>query len=667
MSTSSKRKVRNSHSMPLTSYVSSVRGSTSIYEFVDRIHGILYSREALGGLDAVKGALPIVAYVLKKGLGDEMRMERTVNRLLGDLRTAKNDIITFVITTRSKLYRNPELDQFLASIKDTLRGIQLTTLRRFLEVLKHREVLRAMLREDILGALFEKMVYNEFKGGGGKYLTHRNIVITMREVAWELFIKEDPEGIQNINVYDPCAGSSRFLTCWIEKIKRRERLPNNSISEYASRHLFGTDKFPEMVGVSALNMIIHGNGVSNIFRADATDHLGFLADFGSVIAFLQDFRDSWSRVKGKLSGSTFYRDVERIITPREDKIYSLADEILEKISHRKVDINMNSQEIEALYQTVYALAKMDIALKELRSLVKLAERASYPAIHFLMKYVWSKQNEQLKKGFNLIMTNPPMGRVGKGMGGRGELQITDRHILSQYGLATKMWIPIAPKKVLTPLCKRKGISSKEDLRHRLMDELGTEWINMKDLGQYRYEVNFQDDELGWEHPMFFDSTWKPLVLLEALPIQVLMLEQFLRVVRKNGGLVFSVIDVGVLNNPGDEYVRQFLFGQHAKIKAMIELPHGAFRYCGSGTKTCLALYERVDKVPEDYEFFASDVECMGYDIRSKEAIPQAENDLPKSICEWKGTLGLDLPEEHEECGWEEQRTCRWWLKEFETV
>lgn len=666
MNPSLKGKVRNRHSMPLASYISGGQGSTNIYEFVDRIHSILYSGEARGGLDAVKGALPIIAYILKKGAGNEDTMAETVELLLRDLRTARNAIIAFIITTKSRLYRNPELDRFLASIEDTVRGIQLTTLRRFLETLRNKEVIRSLLKGDILGALFEKMVYNEFKGGGGKYLTHRNIVIVMREIACALFEKAGGETHES-TIYDPCAGSSRYLTFWMDKVRRKNGLTSVSITEYAKQHLFGTDKFSEMVGISALNMIIHGNGVSNIFRADATDHLGFLSDFGAVIDFAKNFRDSWSQVRQKLLGTTFTTEVQQIVIPREDKIYSFADAILKKIDERKIEVNLNSEEIEALYQVIYTLAKMDIALKQLPGLAKLAEKASYPAIHFLVKYVWAKQNEQLKKGFDLIMTNPPMGRLGKGKGGKGQLQITNKHILAQYSVATKIWIPKAPKKILQELCKKKGISLKGYPRGKLIDLLGTEWIDIKDLSWHTYEIVFKDDELSWKYPLFYGSDWEPLVTKQALPIQVLMLEQFLRVARRNGGLVFSVIDVGLLNNPGDEYIRQLLFRQLSKIKAIIELPHGAFRYCGSGSKTSLILYERVEEAPEDYSFFVADVKNMGYDVRSKEATPKAENDLPRAICEWKRSLGLALPPEHGSCGWEKRRTCAWWVKEFEMV
>ncbi len=63
----------------------------------------------------------------------------------------------------------------------------------------------------------KKMVYEAFKGGAGQYLTHRNLVITMREIAWAQFEAEGFSPI-NVKVYDPCAGSARFLTFWLEKI-----------------------------------------------------------------------------------------------------------------------------------------------------------------------------------------------------------------------------------------------------------------------------------------------------------------------------------------------------------------------------------------------------------------------------------------------------------------
>jgi hypothetical protein len=639
----------------------------SIYDIVNRIHNILYGGEGLAGLDAVRGALPIIAYLLKKSK-DEAEMEKNLTVLLADLRNAQNSIIAFVVTTRSKLYRNTELDQFLTSVETSIANMQITTLRRFLEALKNEDIIKALMREDVLGALFEKMVYNEFKGGGGKYLTHRNMVITMREFAWALIEGKYPNQASNYTVYDPCTGSSRFLAFWMDKVKKESNFSDSAMSEYASQHMFGTDKFPEMVGISGLNMVIHGNGVSNIFRADATDHFGFLSDFGSVVTFLNSFNESWPTIKGKLIGSTFTQKIQEIIAPREDQLYSLYNQINTDIPNGRIVIDMNNQQVEALYQVIYTLARNEYAINGLPGLRKLAERASFPCIHFLMKYIWSRQNPEIRKGFNLIFTNPPMGRIGKGKGGKGELQVSDVSILSQYALATKSWIPQTQSSLLKQAASNLGISGKDDiLRDELRQRLKSDWITAQDLLEHRFEVIFKDSELDWEYSICYKNNWEPVLLQKALPVQVLLLEQFTRVVQANRGMIFSVIDVGVLNNPGDEYVRQFLFREKAKIRSIVEMPHGAFRYCGAGSKTGLLLYERMNQIPTDYQFFAADVKHMGYDIRSEEATPQPENDLPRAICEWKASLGLELPTEHKSCEWEKNRVCPWWNNNFELV
>jgi DNA replication protein DnaC len=52
--------------MPLASYSSDAQNPTNVYEFVNRIHNILFGAEASTSLDAVKDALPIIAYVSRK-------------------------------------------------------------------------------------------------------------------------------------------------------------------------------------------------------------------------------------------------------------------------------------------------------------------------------------------------------------------------------------------------------------------------------------------------------------------------------------------------------------------------------------------------------------------------------------------------------------------------
>jgi len=638
----------------------------NIYTFIDKIHNLLYGKEGLGGMDAVKGALPILAYILHKGRRKPETMKRISDNMLSDINKAKADIALFIAREVEPKLKEPKLKQFFESVRNTVQNLTPTTFQKFLERVKKEEVLNALTKEDIVGALFEKMVYNEFKGGGGKYLTHRNLVITMREISWSLFEKEKKE-LREITVYDPCAGSARFLTFWLDKIKNTYNI--SSVEDYAKQHLFGTDKFPEMIGLSALNMLLHGNGIVNIFRADATDHFGFLTDFGNVIHFLKTFTEKWKTIKPRIRA--FRREIAEELQRYENDVHKFAEQIFQALKEgREIKIDMNSPEIEALYKFVYASKNLPLELQRKLKLEDLIRRSELPCIHFLIKYIWSQNNPKIKEGFNLILTNPPMGRTGRGGRGKEELQITDKFILCQYSLANQIWLPATSVKLLRTLANKLGVKlpkkvAKDKLVQELIKKLGKEWISPEDLGLYTYKVVLIDKSLDFEHSVYYDKNYQPVVFPNSLPIQVVMLEQFWRVVKPNGGKVFTVIDVGVLNNPGDEFIRRLLFTRLAKINAIIELPHGAFTYCGAGTKTALLFYERCKNMPTDYDFFIALAENIGYDTRSKEATPLAENDFGKIICEINKLLGHSI--KCEKCTWEENKSCYWWITNFEVV
>jgi len=283
--------------------------------------------------------------------------------------------------------------------------------------------------------------------------------------------------------------------------------------------------------------------------------------------------------------------------------------------------------------------------------------------------MWSRHNGDVRRGFDLILTNPPMGRAGKGSSSNKELLIKEPHILAQYVIAQNEWVYKMSKKKLKELAKRLGASVNPE---KVADKLGREWLTPEDYANYKYKVILKDSELGWEYPIYYDGNLQPILLSNELPIQVILLEQFLRVVTL-GGKVFTVIDVGVLNNPGDEWIRRLLFtAEHtpvkAKLMAVIELPHGAFYYTEAGTKTALLFYERTSKVLEDYEFFVALAEYIGYDTHSKKAEPIKENDLPLIIAEYFNWIGR-RPEFYEKCKeeWRKERTCSWWIKEFEVI
>lgn len=655
----------------LIKYMKNVSIPVNIYEFVDKVHNILYKMEGAGGLDAAKRLLPIIGYIVKKARergGTEQAVAEVVKEMLEDVRRTRDQEIIAFIEMLSSHVSDEAVKKFLQSMADAIRGLGLTSLEKILKAIEESpDIQKVLIHYDALGALFEKMVYEAFKGGAGQYLTHRNLVITMREIAWAQFEAEGFSPI-DVKVYDPCAGSARFLTFWLEKILRAfsEYREPYKLRDYAEKHLFATDLFEEMVSIASVNMMIYGNGIANIFRADATNHFGPIVNLKASKDFLKSFLERWDSIRRgiKTTSAIVVEGLEHM----EENTYKFANTILKGLERKVVEVNLASDEFLSFIGIVHSLRKDDVAPKVLHGLKELIRLAELPPIVYLMKKRWSRHNNDVRKGFDLILTNPPMGRAGRGRG-RGELLIEDRYILAQYALAQNIWLHDMNRKELQELAKRLGTSASPE---KIADKLGREWVTPEDYGNYTYKLILKDPELGWSYTIYYDSSLEPILLRDRLPIQVVLLEQFLRVVRL-GGKVFTVIDVGVLNNPGDEWIRRLLFtAKHtpvkAKLKAVIELPHGAFYYTGAGTKTALLFYERVDEIPDDYEFFVALAEYIGYDTHSKDAKPIKENDLPLIIAEYLKWIGKK-PDYYEKCleEWRKERTCSWWVQEFEVI
>lgn len=656
----------------LMKYVKSLDTSINVYEFIDRVHNILYKMEGAGGLDAAKRLLPIIGYVVKKAReqgGTEQAVVSVVKEMLKDARRARDqEIVPFIVMLSSHV-SDEAVKKFLQSMVGAIQGLTLTTFEEILKTIEgNAEVQKALIHYDALGALFEKMVYEAFKGGAGQYLTHRNLVIAMREIAWAQF---ETEGVSpaNIKVYDPCAGSARFLTFWLEKMVKvfpeYSKQPSR-LRDYAEKNLFATDLFEEMVGISSLNMMIYGNGILNVFRANATNHFGPIVNLKASKEFIKSFLEKWSSVRRgiKTTSTIVIEGLEHL----EENTYRFADVLMEGLKRKAIEVDVASDEFLGFTAMVNVLGKDEVAPKALQGLEDLVKLAELPPIAYLLKKRWSRRNSDVGGGFDLILTNPPMGRAGRGKG-RGELLIDDKYILAQYALAQNVWLRDMSREKLGDLARRLDTSADPE---KIAGKLGKEWVTPEDHGNYAYKLILRDSEMGWSYTIYYNSNLEPVLFHDKLPIQVVLLEQFLRVVRL-GGKVFTVIDVGVLSNPGDEWVRRLLFTANhtpvkAELKAVIELPHGAFYYAGAGTKTALLFYERVDKIPDDYEFFVALAEYIGYDTHSKNAEPIKENDLPVIIAEYLKWIGRK-PEYYDKCieEWRKERRCSWWVQEFEII
>ncbi|MCJ7631218.1 N-6 DNA methylase [Candidatus Bathyarchaeota archaeon] len=119
---------------------------------------------------------------------------------------------------------------------------------------------------DAKGTVYENMVGSTFRGELGQYFTPRKIVQFM--VNMLVPVRED-------KIFDPACGSGGFLIYVLKEVatqirSQQKNLPLHqveSIIKYWIDHcVFGVDISPRMVRASRMNMIMHGDGWSNIQR-----------------------------------------------------------------------------------------------------------------------------------------------------------------------------------------------------------------------------------------------------------------------------------------------------------------------------------------------------------------------------------------------------------------
>ncbi len=145
--------------------------------------------------------------------------------------------------------------------------------------------------KDILGDFFEGIIRTGFKQSKGQFFTHINIV---RFLLWGLQL--DKLAIERVNkdleipyLIDPSAGSGTFLIEYMkfitENLKRRFKdkldetrdvednfhqwfMPDHRENKWASKFIYGSEINFNLGTATKVNMILHGDGSTNIFVKD---------------------------------------------------------------------------------------------------------------------------------------------------------------------------------------------------------------------------------------------------------------------------------------------------------------------------------------------------------------------------------------------------------------
>lgn len=135
-------------------------------------------------------------------------------------------------------------------------------------------------KTDVKGAAYEELVGENLRGDRGEYFTPRNVCdMTVRMI--QSMLPQDK--LMDALVVDCCCGTGGFLVSWIDNlrkmIKTREIARKTKdidarvkerIRDACSRALFGLDINPFLVRTAQMNLVMHGDGSTNVFRVDST-------------------------------------------------------------------------------------------------------------------------------------------------------------------------------------------------------------------------------------------------------------------------------------------------------------------------------------------------------------------------------------------------------------
>lgn len=135
---------------------------------------------------------------------------------------------------------------------------------------------------DVKGTAYETIVSNTLKQEAGQFFTPRNIIKCMVEML-------DPD--ENTRVLDPACGSGGFLVMVLDHVRHKvvKRLypeldelhleaklntpeVNDLTREYAENMIFGFDFDPDLKKAARMNMVMAGDGHSNIFNVNSLDY-----------------------------------------------------------------------------------------------------------------------------------------------------------------------------------------------------------------------------------------------------------------------------------------------------------------------------------------------------------------------------------------------------------
>lgn len=132
---------------------------------------------------------------------------------------------------------------------------------------------------DVKGEAYEEIVGSNLRGDRGEFFTPRTVCNMTVEMIFSLFPEDKLSSPGGLKILDPAAGTGGFLISCVQKVKeifsnngiKYDRL-RDSVRGVSETNLFGIDFNPFLVKVTQMNMVMHGDGSSNIVNVNSLEN-----------------------------------------------------------------------------------------------------------------------------------------------------------------------------------------------------------------------------------------------------------------------------------------------------------------------------------------------------------------------------------------------------------
>jgi type I restriction enzyme M protein len=161
------------------------------------------------------------------------------------------------------------------------------------QILLHNRVLAYIVSElqrfsllqtetDVKGAAYEQLVGSNLRGDRGEFFTPRNVCDMAAQMAFATYPQDR---WTKLRVLDPACGTGGFLVAvmdlWQKRLYEQEANKwgqnqskahdeaNRHLRETANTYLMGIDFNPVLVRAAQMNLVMHGDGSTNVFHANS--------------------------------------------------------------------------------------------------------------------------------------------------------------------------------------------------------------------------------------------------------------------------------------------------------------------------------------------------------------------------------------------------------------